>query len=298
MTVAPTFESPLSLLQGHEKQSRVGSGTGNSDIRENIRPTLLVVLGATNYDVRQRYRDALLAQGYRMCNPHDGDEQNSRQCDLHFFFAIEGRTLEDLAAESIQVPSQSNELKHSNQGHLENDVVELSHHIFVDPKTGSRGILQYIHELSVASIGLFDLILFCQASHMVNISQWVDMIARPLSKSSVLQHPHHLLVGDVRDKAQRPREFKSYQERTGSRHTEEYFFNDQHENIHLYLGGECFALSSTLLPILATQANNPKNKLGMENHLGHDLSYLAYKANRTIIHWVPISRSHVFWNPF
>lgn len=294
--VAPTFDSPLSSIRDGDKQSTKGDTKGNGYFLEKIPPTLLVVIGATDEQLRQRYRDKLIAQGSKICTPIYVKQHNTNLCDLYYFFIIEGEVSEDVTAGSGIV--SLNTANNNDRGVDRNDVVKLSKAEYLDGNVGPTVILKYIKSLSNGSDDSFAFILFCKASHMVNLPQWFETIARPLSESSVSRRPHHLLIGDVRDKAQQPREFPSYRGRAGTKHGEEIFFHDEHENIHLYLGGDCFAISSTLLPVIASQEGNPENKGWIENHMGHDFSYLAYKANRTILHWVPITKSFAVWNPF
>lgn len=127
----------------------------------------------------------------------------------------------------------------------------------------------------------FDLVVLIQADFMIDVGKWLQVQA---SQSS----PHALMIGDVRDKFQEPREFP---------HGNESHWYFQHENIHLYLGSDCLALSTGLIPGIVEQArNNPEPRRNFEGNLGHDLTTLAYYIPKTILHWIPINKSLRFWD--
>jgi hypothetical protein len=148
--------------------------------------------------------------------------------------------------------------------------------------------LYYVQEHLIASssskknaTASLDFVLFCQVDWMVDLSKWFPLVQAQQSS------PHDLLIGDLRDKTQKPREFPVGNE-------SHWYYH--YENVHLYLGSECLAISTKLLPgILDQSRNNPDARAMLEGNLGHDIACLAYFIPRTLLHWVPIVKSHRFW---
>ena len=153
---------------------------------------------------------------------------------------------------------------------------------------------------------LFDMIIFCQVGSLISISKWNYIQA--------MQSTFHtnLLVGDLRDKQQKPREFPP------PKRNETYFYLEQ-EDIHLYLGSDdCFALSTNLVKGILSQAalssgltkdqpyiplleakngkrvHNPRAYF--EGNLGHDMTTFAYMIPNTILHWLPVPKNLQFWS--
>ena len=93
-------------------------------------------------------------------------------------------------------------------------------------------------------------ILFCHADWMVDVHTWIDLVQAQYTP--------------------RPREFA---------YKNESCFYHQYENIHLYLGSECVALSGNLVAPLLEQARDsdrmPETRRYFEGQLGHDLSNLV-----------------------
>ena len=128
----------------------------------------------------------------------------------------------------------------------------------------------------------FDLMVICQFDYMMDLSKWNAIVEAQWS-------PHDLLIGDVRDKAQKPREFANG---NGA------YFNEYQDYMHLYLGSEALALSTTLIPKILQEArsNREARTIYWENNLGHDLTCLAYMSPKTVLHWVPLTRQQQFWS--
>lgn len=127
-----------------------------------------------------------------------------------------------------------------------------------------------------------DFVVICQSDWIVNTSKWLNLVEAQSS-------PHDLVIGDVRDKAQLPREFPV---------SADPFFHQFHD-LHLYLGSSCLALSTTLVPKILEQAssNQEARDKYFENNLGHDLACLASMSPKpTVLHWIPITQTQQFWN--
>jgi hypothetical protein len=143
--------------------------------------------------------------------------------------------------------------------------------------------LYYIeqHHSKKGSKLTIDFLVLCQSEWMVNISKWLGLV-------QVQSSPHDMVIGDVRDKAQPPRDFP-----VGI----DSYFNEYQDYMHLYLGSDCLALSTTLVPKILEQArsNQEARKTYWENNLGHDLTCLAYMSPKTVLHWIPITQSQRFW---
>jgi hypothetical protein len=152
-------------------------------------------------------------------------------------------------------------------------------------------VLYAIDRFIVAKDKVDGMLLLCQYDYMVNIRQWLKLETSIFATSS---YEHSIVLGDLRDKAQVPREFPLK--------NESYWYHE-FENIHVYLGSECLGFSISLLPGMLEQArlqepqsSSSSARRWFEGNLGHDLSVLAYFVPNTIVHWIPIRKSQVFWD--
>jgi hypothetical protein len=138
------------------------------------------------------------------------------------------------------------------------------------------------------------MVLFCQSSYIPSFSKWKGL------QESQSVFPRNLLVGDLRDKDETPREFvrRSYEPVVS-------------HDIHLYLGSDtCFALSANLVSGIVDEAyKSSKNitieaKRGgkkyyiqdyLENNLGHDITTFAHFIPNTALHWIPVTKNFKLW---
>lgn len=244
----------------------------------NGRKSLVLIFGATTEERRTQYRRVLNANAQRqnkiVCSLVLQPTTESG-CDAFYVFVVGGNNtdgptevLED--AESLRLPQTP--LLWTDAW-----ILNLRDNFHSGMVTSA---LYYMEQRLTNYESRFDLVVLIQADFMIDVGKWLQVQA---SQSS----PHALMIGDVRDKFQEPREFP---------HGNESHWFLQHENIHLYLGSECLALSTGLIPGIVEQArNNPEPRKNFEGNLGHDLTTLAYYIPKTILHWVPINKSLRFW---
>ena len=152
----------------------------------------------------------------------------------------------------------------------------------------AQTVLYYLSQQGmVESLGI-DYILMIQSTITLDFHRFRRIMHAQLVPPVAT---HHILMGQLRDKAEPPYEFRSsYDIRNES------FFSKNYDSIHLYLGSDCFLLSSNLIPGIIQQARSPDARVYMEQHLGHDLSTLAYMIPETALHWIPILRDQEFWS--
>jgi hypothetical protein len=262
--------------------------------------SLIVVYGATLDSVRANYRTRLHAQGINACNGLLSQAyQKEKACDIHYFFVV-GRddTVDYIPGENIHNISElrwinSNSSTPSTK--YEDDVLHLNVN-----GTNMEGLglstLYFIQEQpqSGPDYDSFDLIIFCKASHIVNVQQWQDSIVSTAQYSVGKNQHKHLLIGDVRDKGRKRREF----EKDRCPDPLGLFKPDKSLAPHwiqLYLGSECFAFSSSLIPLWLEKARDPEIERCTEGQMGHDLTYLSYTTNATL-HWMRVPNSLKFWS--
>jgi Galactosyltransferase len=262
--------------------------------------SLIVVYGATLDTVRANYRSHLHAQGINVCSgllPQA--QQQKKVCDIHYFFVV-GRddSSEDIPMENIHNISELTSINsNSSIANIndEDDVLLLNVN-----GTNMEGLglstLYFIEEQAKSGSGndIFDLIVFCNASHIVNLQQWRDNIVSTAQYSVGKDQHKYLLIGDVRDKGRNQREFKA----TGCPDPVGFFKSHKSYAPHwiqLYLGSECFAFSSNLVPLWLEKASDPEIERCTEGHMGHDLTYLSYTTKATM-HWMRVPNSLKFWS--
>ena len=148
-------------------------------------------------------------------------------------------------------------------------------------------VLYYLSQQGMVESHGIDYILMIQSAITLDFHRFGHIVNAQLFPPVPT---HHILLGQLRDKAEPPYEFRRSH---GNRN--ESFFYENYDNIHLYLGSDCFLLSSNLIPGMIEQATNPEARLYMEHHLGHDISTLAYLIPETTLHWIPILRDQEFW---
>jgi hypothetical protein len=211
--------------------------------------SLLVVLGATDSSMRDQYRERLKAQGYRICNPKSQNRPSSRlaerqddSCDLYQMFAV-GK-------------GSPSALLDDDDG--DDDVVRLNVTDNIHKEMG-QAVLGYIQE----NLGVehYELVILCQAYYMFDVSQWYRNVVSTAQISLTQRYRHHLLIGDVRDKEQHPLEINYMCPNRN-------FFVDEHETIQLYLGSQCLALSSNLIPLILETARDTSITHCYANNLG------------------------------
>lgn len=263
----------------------VVTGPANSLEKDDIK-TMLVIFNATTTLLREKYRSELQNQGHEACNALDLDQgMNAISCDIFYFFVV-GDTSAGVQGPKTSLQKQD-PTKFSKVD--EKDVlflkVENDNHLGL-----GLAALNYIqaHVKSGQDIYKFALTIFCQSNTIVNIKSWHKTVVSQLWSSLKTQR-NYFLIGDVRDKMKNRKE-REYQE-----FCDYDFFRSHHDAIQLYLGSDCFAFSSNLVPLLLREAQNSNNDECRVGQMGHDLAYLAYKASDVILHWMPVPQSMQFW---
>ena len=164
------------------------------------------------------------------------------------------------------------------------------------------------------------MLLICQANYLIHATQWFQIETSIFAggrdtSNSGSSSPHSaqsIVLGDLRDKQQIPREFAA---------KNESYWYWEFENIHMYLGSEVLGFSMSLVsgmleqarvgikggtvPVITSgggdeqsrQKRNSYPRRWLEGNLGHDLSVFAYYVGaKTVLHWIPIRKSQRFWN--
>ena len=163
-------------------------------------------------------------------------------------------------------------------------------YIYITRDNQRRGIaitaFYYIQQYLLPQLSL-DMVLFCRADNIVQIDDYQHVMRLHHSTG----HRHALVIGDVRDRAL---EFPPLVRQTND--SNYMYWN--YENIHLFVGSDCFGISTELLPGILQQARNPDRVLPyLENDMGHDIVTLAQLIPTVMIHWIPVVKSHRFWKP-
>jgi Galactosyltransferase len=258
-----------------------------SDLQVLAEPpkTLLVIFNATTASMREEYRSKLQGQGHQACNALQ-EQISPVPCDLYYFFVV-GDT-----STGTPVEQDTQHLQDAAKAHRvgKQDVLFMD----VDNENQLAMGLAAMNYIQVHLEGYkhsnFSLTIFCQSSRMVNIKSWYDTVVSSVEGSLKMQSNHHLLIGDVRDKT-KGRKDREYQE-----FCDYDFFRSQHDVVQLYLGSECLAFSTNLIPYLLRESQHSTNNACRVGDIGHDLSYLAYKSTDIILHWMPIPKSLQFWH--
>jgi hypothetical protein len=247
----------------------------NDDIK-----TVLVIFNATSASMRAKYRSVLRRQGTYACSALQ-QHMSASPCDVYYVFVV-GDTMSGVKGEKESLRQRDFAKKV-----YEKDVLFLN----VDNDNQLELGLAALKNVQAngKSDRKFALNIFCQSTHMVNIKSWYRTVVSPLGRSLKSQRNHHFLIGDVRDKMKnrKKREFEDF--------CDYDFFRFHRDAIQLYLGSDCFAFSSNLVPVLLREAQDSKNEECRNGHMGHDLTYLAYKASDVILRWVPVPQSAHFW---
>jgi hypothetical protein len=251
--------------------------------RNNI-GTLLVVFNATNELLQKKYVRDMTQQGYHVCNALQTlrEEPNSI-CDIHYFFAL-GET--SVNESSLLAPRVNLNATASNTIH--HDVVTFNVN-----NQNQLGIgLRTLHFIKAHFN--FDVIIASQAKYMVNIRKWKDVILPTAQYSLGPQKNQHMVIGDVRDKTRwifpKKREFPQ--------HCQGKYLRQQYEGVQLYLGNDCFAFSSNMIPLWLMES---EKLASLEDYcvvgsLGHDLTFLSHLSTQTPVHWMAVPKQLQFWS--
>jgi hypothetical protein len=267
--------------------------------RANVR-TLVLIYNAGNIKTRIQYRQNLslsdfFGQSSTKCLGHH--KSSDCWCDVQHLFLVGNNENQKSSSKSVlhnefSLASSLN-TSSANFSDEENDVLYINNVDDNDHLALALAATSHLHELNLAP-SHYDAVIFCEASHMVNVTQWNDAIVSTAQYSLLGEQNKHLLIGDVRvrNTIKKKREFPI--ERDG---VINWYFLQRYNGMHLYLGSDCFGLSASLIPALVESAFNPKVKLSLKGtgHLGHDLTYLAYAADEIKLHWMPVPKSMHFW---
>jgi hypothetical protein len=243
------------------------------------RPSLLVLFLESPTNVEQQ-REAYLrewtrrngGQLDRVCGVSQYlDGKSRKKCDLYRVFVVgthEGR-MEILSGfPAIETNDETWELPIRHDIHSGLGLSTLTY------------IIEHVSNYSTQ----LDYILLVQAkTSFLNVNKWTR-----LAEAQPAQH-HAVVLGDVRDKHQRPAEFVPYKR--------EAFWHKQHDNTHLYLGSDVIGLGTNLVGRIVEQAgtNETLRANYTEGKLGHDLTMLGYLVPKSVLHWVPVTKSMQFW---
>jgi hypothetical protein len=201
-------------------------------------------------------------------------QTKTQSCDLYYVFVrgVNSKGPKELLSGNLTV-----QIDDDNEDTWNFPIPHKIHHGLVTTA------LYWIHRQNL--VAPFDYILV-----LTNSSLFIQLDAWKTIGIHIQPSRHHAtLLGEVRDKHQIPREFRS-------RGLESYWWQE-HDNIHLYLASDCFALGSRLIPQILEQAvsNTEAREVYWENNVGHDITALAYMIPKTALHWVPITNSLRFW---
>jgi hypothetical protein len=285
--------------------------------------SILVVLGAITKEMRQQFRtdlDNQKSDGSQICRLSLTKHKvlDPERCELYYFFAL-GRTDDNLDFDSLPNKIIDNAEKkivdeEAMNASDEYDVLLLRIKQNVHSGIGESVLnwLQVSNQLSSDQQIRTDIILFCQVSYRFDVSKWKtfksdhDNFLSPTTisppHSSIMTNPF-LIVGDIRERRQRPLEFPRplFQNRT----IHSSLFSRNLENIHLFTGSDCFGISSNLVPYILEQVRNPVEDDGVffVENIGHDVTSYAYLASEqhstiVVLQWVPVSTQLQFWGDF
>jgi hypothetical protein len=254
------------------------------DIENDDVKTLLVIFNATTVSMREDYRSELQGQDNHACNALHQHMSNI-PCDIYYLFVV-GNTSSGVQGEKSSLRNKDP----SEASKVEKDVLFLNVDN-EDPLGLGLAAVNYAQTnvKSGQNIREFAWTIFCQSTHIVNVTSWNKTVVSQLETSLKAQGNHHFLIGDVRDK------MKNRNEREYQEFCDYEFFRSHHDAIQLYLASDCFAFSSNLVPILLRGALNANYENCRVGKMGHDLPYLAYKRSDVILHWMPVPQSRQFW---
>ena len=216
----------------------------------------------------------------------NSNNNNNGDCELYYVFVV--GTNPNGPTEVLTQASNLRDPRTTKDSFLRDDVWywNIQHNIHQGMGTT---ILYWIDQQLPNYRERLDCTILMQYHTMLNWTQWKTMVQAQIDPMQT--HPAHLVVGEVRDKYQEPREFPT------SRGHVEAFWYQEFDNIHLYLGSDCITLSTSLIAGLVEQAqtNEEARTKYLEGNLGHDLTMWAYLIPKTILQWIPITKSQRFW---
>lgn len=154
--------------------------------------------------------------------------------------------------------------------------------------------------LSASVRGNIDFIMICEGRNVrtLNLDGWYQLRDSQLSPPGIQydRHQSTIMIGEIRDKAQRPIEFP-----LPPKDNNETFFYLNYDSIHLYLAKECYLLSMPVVEGVVKQAQdhekNPaeRGRYLEGTHHGHDIATLAFFIPRLTMQIISLTKSEQFW---
>jgi hypothetical protein len=268
--------------------------------------TLVLVYGAITPELREQYRHQLLAQSEfggncsKMFHDNNHDNDDFDACGIQYLFVTgkkgqyrPGSNKAKLKKAAAMLATSLDSASASLSS-IEEDVLVIDEVNDNDHLTLGLVALDHLQEFNCAF--QFDVVILCKSSSMLNASLWTNDFLSTAQYSLKGNHEQHLLIGDLRERntAKSKQEFTSEKDPIIRK-----FFQERYAGIHLYLGSDCFAFSTSLIPVILKSVYDPQVKLSLKGpgHLGHDLVYLAYAADQIKLHWMAVPNAMQFWSP-
>jgi hypothetical protein len=259
----------------------------NYEEKNNIE-TLIVIFNATNQVAQKKYVRDMKQQGYQVCNAIEKlQKEPMGDCDLHYFFASGGILSDVTSLNETSNLSALVKLNATTNSVIQHDALTFD----VNNQNQLEVGLKTLHFIQAHFE--FDVIIASQAQYMVNISRWKDVILPTAQYSLGPQKNRPMIMGDVRDKTKllNPlrREFPQI--------CQSKILFQQHGEIQLYLGNDCFAFSSNMIPLWLTEAEKLEKLEDdcLVGYLGHDLPFLSYLSTQTSVQWMAVPKQLQFW---